>query len=402
MSLAACIGAYFPRLRTSCFTALWLSYLSLVSVGGPFFQYPWDTLLLETGFLAILFSPSPDSRYSVRPQTILFLLHLLLFRLIFTAGLAKICAVDSSWRSLTALHYFFQSQPLPTPLAWYLHRLPETLLSALAGSVLAIELVVPWLLFFTSSYRRFAAGTLLLMQLCIALSGNFGIYPLLTGALALLALDDGVLENFFGKQCSTLTPEWRSPVAFCFAVLGTLLIPVATIPNFTWPPPVTALYGWAQHLRIVNGYGWLPPVAPQRMVVILEGSQDGISWSELTTRWLPQHLDEAPRIAGFYQPRIDWQLNTLPLVQPHSQPWFTQLVGGLLANAGAAAVFTNFEPSHAPRQVRALIYRYEFLQRADRKISKRWWKRKLLGIYLHPVRTPEQNRATPASVRPAL
>src|SRR5581483_10125886 len=33
--------------------ALWLLYLSFVNVGGTFYGFGWETLLLETGFLTI-------------------------------------------------------------------------------------------------------------------------------------------------------------------------------------------------------------------------------------------------------------------------------------------------------------------------------------------------------------
>jgi hypothetical protein len=36
---------------------LWALYLSLCAVSGPFLNFQWDTLLLETGFLAIFFAP---------------------------------------------------------------------------------------------------------------------------------------------------------------------------------------------------------------------------------------------------------------------------------------------------------------------------------------------------------
>ena len=40
-----------------CLFLLWLIYLSLCTVGDPFLSFQWDTLLLETGFLAIFFAP---------------------------------------------------------------------------------------------------------------------------------------------------------------------------------------------------------------------------------------------------------------------------------------------------------------------------------------------------------
>ena len=36
---------------------LWCLYLSLSTICGPFLSFQWDTLLLETGFLAVLYAP---------------------------------------------------------------------------------------------------------------------------------------------------------------------------------------------------------------------------------------------------------------------------------------------------------------------------------------------------------
>ena len=36
----------------------------------------------------------------------------------------KLASGDTTWRDLTALLYHYETQPLPTPLAWYAHQLP--------------------------------------------------------------------------------------------------------------------------------------------------------------------------------------------------------------------------------------------------------------------------------------
>ena len=48
------VAGVLPR---ACLVLLWLSYLSMVVVGQPFFGYQWDVLLLEAGLLAVLFAP---------------------------------------------------------------------------------------------------------------------------------------------------------------------------------------------------------------------------------------------------------------------------------------------------------------------------------------------------------
>src|SRR5262249_49245826 len=104
---------------------LWLFYQSLFHVCRIFLGYQWDILLLEAGFLAIFIAPLefrpgfPPT--SAPPQIILWLLWWVLFRLMFWSGLAKLQTGDRTWRALTALSFHYETQPLPTPVAWYMH-----------------------------------------------------------------------------------------------------------------------------------------------------------------------------------------------------------------------------------------------------------------------------------------
>jgi hypothetical protein len=89
---------------------LFLLYLSVVYAGQVFFNFQWDSLLLETGFLAI-FLPYGS-------PFMLFLLHWVLFRLRFLSGLSKLLSGDEAWANFTALDYYFETQPLPHIGAW--------------------------------------------------------------------------------------------------------------------------------------------------------------------------------------------------------------------------------------------------------------------------------------------
>src|SRR5205085_2392721 len=86
---------------------MWLLYLSFVNVGQTFYGFGWESLLLEVGFLAIFLGG-----WSTVPSMWLgWMYRWLLFRLMFGAGLIKI-RVDSCWRDLTCLNYYFETQPI--------------------------------------------------------------------------------------------------------------------------------------------------------------------------------------------------------------------------------------------------------------------------------------------------
>ena len=44
-----------------CLVFLWIDYLSLSIAGQLFYQFQWDILLLEAGFVAIFLSPWPSA-----------------------------------------------------------------------------------------------------------------------------------------------------------------------------------------------------------------------------------------------------------------------------------------------------------------------------------------------------
>ena len=99
---------------------LWLLYLSLVSVGQIWYQFGWESLLCEMGFLAIFVG----SATAPTPAVAVWALRWLLFRVMLGAGLIKLRG-DSCWRDLTAMDSFYETQPVPMPLSRPLHYAPK-------------------------------------------------------------------------------------------------------------------------------------------------------------------------------------------------------------------------------------------------------------------------------------
>ena len=96
-------------LSTPALILLWLFYLSLSVVGQEFLSYQWDTLLLETGFLAIFLAPvtfrERRRELIAPPRVIVWLFLWLLFRLMVGSGVVKLASGDPTWHNLTALSY---------------------------------------------------------------------------------------------------------------------------------------------------------------------------------------------------------------------------------------------------------------------------------------------------------
>src|SRR5437660_12701817 len=123
---------YFGR---TALISLFVLYLSLCSAGQDFMSFQWDMLLLESGFLAIFLGSS---------KLVVFLFRWLVFRLTFLSGAVKLLSHDRTWSGLSALSFHYWTQPLPTPLAWYMNQLPPAFQCLSTATLLAIELVMPF------------------------------------------------------------------------------------------------------------------------------------------------------------------------------------------------------------------------------------------------------------------
>jgi hypothetical protein len=197
---------------------LWISYLSLVTIGQDFLSFQWDILLLETGFLAIFLAhwrscefPWRRTNVSGAPSPIvIWLFRWLLFRLMLESGFVKLASGDPAWASLTALNYHYFTQPLPTPIAWYAAQLPDWFQKLSVLAVFFIELILPFLIFAQRRYRILAAFAFIAFQLLISLTGNYAFFNLLTISLCVLLLDDAIIKNILSSSFRLLPLNLRS------------------------------------------------------------------------------------------------------------------------------------------------------------------------------------------------
>src|SRR5262245_28688841 len=183
---------------------LWFFYLSLFVAGQDFMGFQWDILLIETGFLAIFFAPwrllPGYSRQTEPSRIMIWLYRWLLFRLMYGSGVSKLTSGDRTWIDLTALTYHYETQPLPTPLAWYMHQLPlwvhklETLLT------LSVEVIMPLLIFGPRRVRIAAAWIMIGLHTPIFLPVNYTFFNLLTIVLCVSLFDDAHLRRFFPRD----------------------------------------------------------------------------------------------------------------------------------------------------------------------------------------------------------
>src|SRR3989449_8411800 len=256
---------------------LWLCYLSLAVVGQTFLWFQWDGLLLETGLLAVLYAPTqlwPSLTRERAPSAVArWLVWALVFRLMFLSGLTKLASGDPTWLHFTALDYHFWTQPLPTWPAWYAQWLPQWMHRGMTLAILAIEFFVPWLIVVPERWggrraRAAACGLLVIGQLAIALTGNYGFFNLLAIVLCVSLLDDAALGRVLPLRLAAGDPEprWKQYAIRGLAPLLGLLAALALAREIVQTLPGTRgggaggafanpLLDAVAPLRSVNGYG---------------------------------------------------------------------------------------------------------------------------------------------------
>lgn len=389
LSLVLIVG-FFP---TFTLAGLWVFYLSLVTVGQAFLSFQWDVLLLEAGFLAIFFAPlqlrETFTRASQPSTAFLWLLRWLLFRLIFASGFVKL-ASDEVWRNLTALNFHYETQPLPTSLGWYVHQLPEGFQKASVIGMFAAELVVPFVIFAPRRLRTIGCIGLVGLQMLIILTGNYCFFNLLTIALCLLLIDDvtwkGLLTKRFMPAIRFIEQPPRRYKRICIAIVATLLLLLSGIRfggqlfRETRFPDVA----WIAPFRSVNTYGLFADMTESRPEIIVEGSNDRITWETYQFRWKPGDLTVAPKWVAPHQPRLDWQMWFAALQGSYQRtPWFLNFMGALLQGKPKVLqlLADNPFPDTPPRYIRATLYDYRFTDLATKRSEGTWWHREWKSIY---------------------
>jgi hypothetical protein len=363
-------------------------FLSFISAAQDFSSYQSDGMLLEAAFLSLFFAPrglrpglgadQPPSRAS------LFLLRWEWFRIYFESGLVKLMSGDEQWRTLTAMDHYYETGPLPTWIGWYAHQLPHGFHAASALFTLVLELGLVWLAWLPRPFRLACFWIVTVLQIGIILSANYAFLNYLVLVLGFLLLDDRALARA-GLRTPTAgvrpVPRWRlagTAVALTWVLWATVFVflPYGAGP-LAWPATALAPF------RVANSYGLFAVMTRGRWEIEFQGTRDGRTWVSYPFRYKPQDPAEAPGIYAPYQPRFEWNLWFASLAPWQQNPWAVRAGARLLEGSPEVLALFRRDPfaGAPPRQVRTVLWQYWFTNRAERRATGLWWRRRLVGAW---------------------
>jgi len=407
-------------LRASLFLALYLIYLSFVNAGGVFLSFQWDALLLESGFLMIIFELARNNNKTRTLAT--WLLWILIFKLMFMSGIVKLASGDKSWADLTALQFHYQTQPLPNPLSIFFHHLPFWFHYISCIIMFFIELVIPFFIFFGRRMRHIAGLSFILLQLLIILTGNYCFFNLLTIVLCLPLLDFEELKlvklsiiedsdeimianpginNFLEDK-----PLDKNNLKLILLTSILILYSSVSLTHILYRSGLEieavnkASRGYLKKLGayyLNSPYGLFAVMTTKRYEIIFQGANDvpgqlaKSDWLDYEFKYKPGALDRVPAQIAPFQPRLDWQMWFAALSTYKNNPWLVNFAVKLLEGNPSVLnlLETNPYQDTPPDYIRALIYEYKFADLND----KDTWTRELKGLYLPAVSLKKKTKS---------
>ena len=269
-------------------------YLSISVAGQDFTTFQWDSFLLEAGFLGLFLTwGSAISVYCYR---------WLIARFMFMAGVVKLASGDPSWVNLTALNYHYQTQPLPSPLAYYAHYLPQSFNEACVAGVFLIEIIFPFFVFLPRPFRLLTAWSFILLQTSIILTGNYNFFNLLTILICLFLFDDRDIEKMLPARLTETVRKNQPRPGFAANGIAAVWLCLALLVNAIsirsyqvrqpLPAPLITLVQLSSTYSLINNYGPFAIMTKERPEIIVQGSNDGTNWLTYHFKYKPVDLDQ--------------------------------------------------------------------------------------------------------------
>jgi hypothetical protein len=244
--------------------------------------------------------------------------------------------------------------------------------------------------------RHVACTLLVLLQVGIAATGNYGFFNLLTVVLCVSLLDDRALGRMRWLRPAADAPAGdggrvggaiRLLLAATIAAASVATMVLRTAGPGPLPAPLRETMEAIRPLRSVNAYGLFATMTKERPEIVIEGSTDGRNWRPYEFRWKPGDPMRRPAFVQPHMPRLDWQMWFAALQGHRGTYWVDTLLHRLAEERPAVVGLLAANPflDEPPRHLRARLFTYHFADPAVRATSGAWWVRRDQGLYA-PVR----------------
>jgi hypothetical protein len=141
------------------------------------------------------------------------------------------------------------------------------------------------------------------------------------------------------------------------------------------PPVVADVVEIATNFDISSNYGLFAVMTTERPEILIEGSNDGITWLRYEFRYKPGNEFRPPPYVAPYQPRLDWQMWFAALQGPERALWFRPFLSRLLDGSPDVLALMEYNPfpDAPPKYVRAMVADYQFTDWKTRQETGQWW-----------------------------
>ncbi|NXC07289.1 LMF2 factor, partial [Orthonyx spaldingii] len=203
------------------------------------------------------------------------------------------------------------------------------------------------------------------------------------------------VRGCFWKLWATL--QWAIMATATVGLFAVSLVPFTYIDHESngklWPG-IHQMFGAVERFQVVNSYGLFRRMTGVggRPEVILEGSYDGHSWTEIEFMYKPGNVSAAPAVVAPHQPRLDWQLWFAALGPHQGSPWFSALVLRLLQGQPDVIRLVQTDESRYPFHgrpptfLRAQLYKYWFTSTSEGSPGAApWWRRQRVQEFFPAV-----------------
>ncbi len=403
------ISGYYTRW---CFLASFLLYMSYVSVGQELYSFQWDSLFLETTFLALLL---PSARFGFKnfstgtDKLTLWLFYWLLFRLYIESGVAKLFWGPDSWATLEALSHYYETAPLPTLFGYYLHFMPEWWHQLETGLTLIIEILLPGLIFSSKKIRRILFVIFTFFQLGIIATGNYGIFNYVTLCLHLFLLSDKDLKFLLKKLAlkRNFKPTTSSRISWKKYAMAVIVISFSLIEFMMLAggskisqTTIGTIQKYTGATKISSRYHLFGPIDPTRYELIIEAQLPNNQWMELDFPFKIDGINDKFPFVAPNHPRVDFRLwfERYPVGWSNTQDSYPDveaapsILGGYLGKLveqlinepklGLRHVRSNPDLTSDTLNIRVSYYHYKM----EPPGSDNYWSRKKVGtVYFNPA-----------------